>query len=163
MTRFFLVLPLLLLASVPARAQDINAQLARCLTLNGAVERLSCYDRVAQGAVRAAPALAAPMTSPLQAQPAPPRVFGQEQLPRYSVEQDERLTAEITAFQTDARGRFTVTLSNGQVWQQMAGDSGIAQRGPKSSHTVNISRGSLGSYDLRFSDRNITFKVKRLR
>ncbi len=103
------------------------------------------------------------MTSPLQAQPVPPRVFGQEQLPKSSVEQDERLTAEITAFQTDARGRFTVTLSNGQVWQQMAGDSGVAQRGPKSSRTVSISRGSLGSYDLRFSDRNITFKVKRLR
>jgi len=163
MTRLFLVLPLLLLASVPAHAQDINAQLAHCLTLNGAVERLSCYDRVAQGAVRTAPALAAPMTSPLQVQPAPPRVFGQEQLPKSSVEQEERLTAEITAFQTDARGRFTVTLSNGQVWQQMAGDSGIAQRGPKSSRTVSISRGSLGSYDLRFSDRNITFKVKRLR
>jgi hypothetical protein len=163
MTRLFLVLPLLLLVSVSAHAQDINAELAHCLTMNGAVERLSCYDRVAQGAVRAAPSIAAPAIAPRQAQPAPPRVFGQEQLPKSSAEQDERLTADITAFQADARGRFTVTLSNGQVWQQMAGDSGIAQRGPKSSRTVSISRGSLGSYDLRFSDRNITFKVRRLR
>jgi len=106
------------------------------------------------------------MIAPRQAQPAPPRVFGQEQLPKSQaeqVEQEERLTAEITAFQADARGRFTITLNNGQVWQQMAGDTGVAQRGPKSSRTVSISRGSLGSYDLRFSDRNITFKVKRLR
>ncbi len=155
MTRTVLVLSLLLLASAPARADDINAQLAHCLTLNGAVERLSCYDRVAQGAVRT-PQISQPASPPV-------RAFGQEQLSKTPAEQDERITAEITAFQADPRGRFTITLNNGQVWQQMAGDSGIAQHGPKSSRTVSISRGSLGSYDLRFSDRNITFKVRRLR
>jgi hypothetical protein len=155
MTRTVLVLSLLLLASASARADDINAQLAHCLTLNGAVERLSCYDRVAQGAMRA------PQIS--QPAPAPAREFGQELLRKTPAEQDERVAAEVTAFQSDARGRFTVTLNNGQVWQQMAGDSGIAHYNPKSSRLVSISRGSLGSYDLRFSDRNITFKVKRLR
>ena len=160
MTRLFLVLPLLLLASAPARAQNINTELARGLTISGAVERLSCYDRIAQGAARTAPAVAAPAIAAPQATP---RTFGQEQLPKSSVEQEERMTAEVVNYQLDSRGRFTITLRNGQVWQQMAGDTGTTHYDPKSSQPVSISRGALGSYDLKFRDRNITFKVKRLR
>jgi hypothetical protein len=155
MSRLFLTLPLLLFVAAPARADDLNSQLAHCLTMNGAVERLSCYDRIARDAMRAPQAV--------QPVPAPAREFGQEQLRRPQAEQDERVTGEVTDFRLDARSRFTITLRNGQVWQQMAGDTNIAHYDPRSSQPVSISRGSLGSYDLKFKDRNITFKVKRLR
>ena len=73
------------------------------------------------------------------------------------------MTGEIADFRQDQTGRFTITLSNGQMWQQTAGDTARAQYRADGTKTVIISRGSLGSYDLTFSGRNMTFKVKRLR
>jgi hypothetical protein len=176
MPRIVLVLPLFLplLAAGQARAQDINSQLAHCMTMSGAVERLSCYDRVARQAVGAAPqspSAQAPQTQAPLARVEPPadpsRGFGQEQLRKSpaaeQAEQAERMTAEIVDYQKDARDHFTVVLQNGQVWRQMAGDTGIAQFRSGRTHQVTISRGVLGSYDLRFNDRNLSFKVQRLR
>ena len=171
MTRPVLLLPLLLLASAPARADDLNAQLAHCMTMNGAVERLSCYDRVARQAVGAAPQAQAAQ-SPTQQSPTPQariapsadpgRDFGKERVTP-AEPQSDRFTAEMTDFQKDARGHFTVVLQNGQVWRQAAGDTGVAQIRSGQANQVTISRGALGSYDLRFNDRNATFKVQRLR
>jgi len=176
MPRIILVLPLLFVLSVaPARAEDLNAQLAHCMTMSGAVERLSCYDRVARQAVGAAPQAGAPLAQAPQTQapqariesPADPsRSFGQERLrksPSEEAEQDVRMTAEITDFQKDARDHFTVALQNGQVWRQTAGDTGVARFQKGRTHQVTISRGTLGSYDLKFNDANLTFKVQRLR
>ena len=73
------------------------------------------------------------------------------------------MTAQISDFQKDPAGRFTITLSNGQVWQQIAGDTSVAQYRPGKPQAVTISRGSLGSYDLRFEGRNVSFKVRRLK
>ncbi len=176
MPRINLVLPLLFiaLAAGQARADDLNAQLAHCMTIGGAVERLSCYDRVAHQAAGAAlqspPAQAPQMQAPLaRVEPPadPSRSFGQEQLRKSpaveQAEQAERLTAEIVDFQKDGRDHFTVALRNGQVWRQMAGDTGVAQFHQGRTRQVTISRGVLGSYDLRFNDRNLSFKVQRLR
>lgn len=176
MSRIVLVLPLFFtaLAAGQARAEDINAQLAHCMTMSGAVERLSCYDRVARQAVGAAPQSPAAQAPQMQAPLArieppadPSRSFGQEQLRKSpaaeQAEQAERLTAEIADFQKDARDHFTVALQNGQVWRQMAGDTGVAQFRQGRTRQVTISRGVLGSYDLRFNDRNLSFKVQRLR
>ena len=176
MSRIILGLPLLftVLAAQGAHAQDINAQLAHCMTINGAVERLSCYDRVARQAAGAAPQ--SPLAQPPQIQAPlariepssdPSRSFGQEQVRKSpaaeQAAQAERMTAEISDFQKDARQHFTVVLQNGQVWRQMAGDTGVAQFQTGRTHQVTISRGALGSYDLSFNDRNLTFKVQRLR
>jgi hypothetical protein len=181
MPRIIPVLPLLfvLSAGAPARAEDLSAQLAHCMTMSGAVERLSCYDRVARQAVGAAPQALpqagaplaqAPQTQAPQARiesPADPsRSFGQERLrksPAEEAEQDVRMTAEITDFQKDARDHFTVALQNGQVWRQTAGDTGVARFQKGRTRQVTISRGTLGSYDLKFNDANLTFKVQRLR
>lgn len=171
MPRIILALSLffVVLAGGQSRADDLNAQLAHCMTMNGAVERLSCYDRVARQAVGAAPQAAqSPMaqSSMPQARVAVPadagRDFGKERVTP-SEPQTDRFTAEITDFQKDARGHFTVALQNGQLWRQAAGDTGIAQLQPGRTRQVTISRGAFGSYDLRFNDRNATFKVQRLR
>ncbi len=171
MPRIILALSLffVVLASGQSRADDLNAQLAHCMTMNGAVERLSCYDRVARQAVGAAPQAA---QSPMQQSPTPQarttpsadpgRDFGKERVTP-AEPQNDRFTAEITDFQKDARGHFTVALQNGQVWRQAAGDTGVAQIRSGQANRVTISRGALGSYDLRFDGRNATFKVQRLR
>jgi len=135
-----------------------------CLAFTGAVERLSCYDRLARGA--ASGALAAPMPPPgprASIQPPPPSL-GQEELPgRAPVATPDRVAAEITNFQKNPAGRFTVFLANGQVWQQVAGDTTAAQYQSGRTRNVTISRGSFGSYDLKFNDRNVAFKVRRVR
>lgn len=160
MHRIIWVLGLLLLASVPARADDLNAALAHCMTMTGAVERLSCYDRVARAAVGAPAPPAAQARR--EAAPDPARDFGKEQL-RSAEREEDRMTAEIADFRKDPRDHFTVVLQNGQVWRQVAGDTDIAQFHPGRTHQVTIARGVFGSFDLRFNDRNATFKVQRLR
>jgi hypothetical protein len=158
-----------------AQSNDLPAELAHCLSFAGTVERLSCYDRVAREAVRAAPqtssaplsSSAPPLSAPSRAEAAvnrsPPQDFGKEQLRTVPLPGEDRMTAEIADFRQDPTGRFTIELRNGQVWQQTAGDTARAQYRSGGTKTVIISRGSLGSYDLTFSGRNMTFKVKRLR
>jgi hypothetical protein len=157
-------------ASSGVQAQsDLQAELAHCLSLGGAVERLSCYDRLAHEAGDAAPPNpSAPRTiSPSRVDAAAngggPQDFGKEQLRSTIPASEDRMTAEIADFHKDGHDRFTVALQNGQVWQQMAGDTGVAQFRSGSTHQVIISRGAMGSYDLRFNDRNATYKVLRLR
>jgi hypothetical protein len=159
-----------------AQTNDLRTELMHCLTLSGAVERLSCYDRLARGAgsgtlpapAAQAPQMAAPRASIPQPRTEPaagPQNLGREELPRAAppMPGEDRMTAEISNFQRDPAGRFTIELANGQVWQQIAGDTGVAQYRAGRPQAVTISRGSLGSYDLRFEGRNVTFKVRRLK
>ena len=152
-----------------AQSNDLQTELAHCLTFSGAVERLSCYDRLAREAGRVLPqmSVAPPPSMPPRADTAvtrsAPQDFGREQLRAAPLPGEERMTAQVANFQEDATGRFTIELSNGQVWQQSAGDTARAPSRLSGTKTVTISRGSLGSYDLAFSGRNLTFKVKRLR
>jgi hypothetical protein len=150
-----------------AQNNDLPGELAHCLSFSGAVERLSCYDRLARGAANAGSHVSTLPPLPAQARAAasvPPEKFGKEELPGgATVPEQDRMTAEISDFRKDQAGRFTVELSNGQIWQQVAGDTTAAQYRSGKNQSVTISRGSLGSYDLRFSGRNVTFKVRRLR
>jgi hypothetical protein len=110
----------------------------------------------------APPPLASRAVAPPPASPA--TELGQEELRgRAPAATPDRVTAEITNFQKDPAGRFTIALSNGQVWAQVAGDTTAAQYHPGRTHSVTISRGTLGSYDLTFNDRNAAFKVRRVR
>lgn len=151
-----------------SRAQgiDLQTELTRCLGFSGAVERLSCYDRLAHGAVRVAPQSPNPpparSESPQAVVPRPE--LGREELPGVAaLAMQDHLTAEITDFRKDPSGHFTISLSNGQVWQQVVGDTTTARYQPGRTHSVTISRGTLGSYDLNFNDRNASFKVRRVR
>ena len=65
--------------------------------------------------------------------------------------QRNSMIARITAFSFDPNHIFTVTLSNGQVWRQLSGDTTIARwtKSPNEFvYNANISAGALGSTNL---------------
>jgi hypothetical protein len=55
-----------------------------------------------------------------------------------------------------------VFLDNGQIWQQLQGESEHANFS-RSGDTVTISRGFIGSYNLQINDSHKVFKVKRIK
>ncbi len=170
------VLLLMCAGTSAAMAQDsLPGQLTACVAIPGVLQRLACYDRVAHSispAIAAAPrsipaqkpiANAAPSAAyvaPPLAMAAPPGL-GSERLPQAAASQrKQELIAGVTAVSYDPRGRFTITLDNGQVWRQLEGDTAVLQS--TRIATVRISRGSLGSYDLNVIGRNASYRVLRL-
>lgn len=167
---------LLLMMPAGAQAQDLPAQLTACLAIPGVLQRLACYDRVAHGisprnVPAQRPAASAPMAyvppvasaaAPIPAT-APAPGLGSERLPRQASAPSRRpqeLLAGVASLRYDARGRFTITLDNGQVWRQLEGDTAVLT-GARISE-VRISHGALGSYDLNVVGRNATYRVTRL-
>jgi len=74
------------------------------------------------------------------------------------------ISARMTAYAFDQAHLFTVTLDNGEVWQQIAGDDRVADWTKRASaYTVVISRGMFGSYNFRVLTRPGLYKVHRLR
>jgi len=174
-TRTIASLFLAIVGATAAMAQDnLPGQLTACLQITGMLQRLACYDRVAHAVGPVSPPRNVPAQRPVAqiapppasgapplAYAAPPTGLGSERLPRTaSVKRAQELIAGVAGISYDARGHFTVTLDNGQVWRQLEGDTGQLQATRNS--TVRISRGALGSYDLNVVGRNATFRVLRL-
>jgi hypothetical protein len=148
-----------LLPNGPAIAQgaDIRAALGACVKVVGALDRLACYDGVANAA-----ASAAPPSAPRAAIPASAGHAATEQLGK-PLPPPEQLTLAIASFQKDQLGRFTVTLSDGEVWRQVPGDTSVAEYSKNLNRSVTITPGLFGSYDLKFNGSNGRYKVARLR
>ena len=175
MNKSFIAVFLLILGATAVQAQNtLPGQLTACLQITGMLQRLACYDRVAHAlgpvpaprtaslprpAVGAAPAAAA-LVPPVAAAPSG---LGSERLPRtasLAPKRPQEMISSVASVSYDARGRFTITLDNGQVWRQLEGDTTVLT-GSKIS-MVRISRGALGSYDLNIVGRNATYRVSRL-
>jgi hypothetical protein len=65
-----------------------------------------------------------------------------------------------------SRDGFTVTLPDGQVWQQTDDDAAkhpVSWRQPASSMRVTISQGAMRSFNLVLNDENQHYKVRRIR
>jgi len=75
----------------------------------------------------------------------------------------DSISAGVTEYSFTVYGKFIVILDNGQVWEQLQSDSGLAHFMKSGKNTVTISRGALGSYDLVINDASVLFKVKRLK
>jgi hypothetical protein len=74
------------------------------------------------------------------------------------------ISARMTAYAFDQAHLFTVTLDNGEVWQQISGDDRVADWTKRASaYTVVISRGMFGSYNFRVLTLAGLYKVHRLR
>ena len=69
----------------------------------------------------------------------------------------------MASYAFDKHGVFTITLANGQVWQQVAGDTTVAHWEKKpDNYVVQISHGFLGSYNLHVKNEPGFFKVLRV-
>jgi hypothetical protein len=151
----------LLFAPAVARAQTAaDRAFAQCGAIADATTRLACYD-TARDQSRAThwpefnstPVGLPPLPGPAP-QAAPPR-------PAPSI--DGKLVAAVARYSLSPRGRFTVVLDNGEVWQQLESDDGVAQFRQRGRNVVQISKGFWGSYDLKLNAANIVFKVTRIR
>jgi hypothetical protein len=170
----------LLLAGAPAAAQVDDAIvlniMRECAKIGDSTARLACYD----SNIRAAggnPSASAPgrTTVPNAGVSAPvptstPQGFGAESVraPQRapapgtaSVEQDDEISAKITGISQRGPGTYAFTLEGGAQWQFAEGVSS-SYRVPRVGSTVEIERGSLGSFLMRF-DKQQAVQVRRTR
>jgi len=97
--------------------------------------------------------------SKTQTAAAPPSNFGLRPLPE---KQPDRVAARMAKYEFNRAHLFTVTLDNGQVWQQIEGDDRYARWDKRaSSYAVVISRGMFGSYNLQVVKQGSVYKVRR--
>jgi hypothetical protein len=98
-----------------------------------------------------------------ETRPAPPaNGFGLAPPPKFKDDSDQ-VTSRMASYAFDKHGIFTVTLANGQVWQQVAGDTTIAHwKRPPENYVVRISHGFLNSYNFQVAKEPGLFKVLRL-
>jgi hypothetical protein len=75
----------------------------------------------------------------------------------------DSITAGVSDYSFNRYQKFLVVLDNGQIWQQLQSDGGIAHFAKSDQNKVTISRGFLGSYVLSINDSSLQFKVKRLK
>jgi hypothetical protein len=155
----------------------IEQQLAHCATIADNASRLQCYDQLAKAsehiAVSATETNAntspnSALTSKLATVPSltpPPKTsvkadavaeFG---APRKEDNQAlEQIRYPVTFAQKGLRGGYTVTLANGQVWQQIGSESFRVKQG----QTVVIEKAALGSFLMHVDGTNNSIRVKRL-
>lgn len=164
-------------AAVADTREDVLSGIARCGAIADDHAWLNCLYGAAQpmrGKLGLPPAPASqtalvPTASPpagsvtaLQPAPLPQKpekrsgifnyMFGGQQL----VDQ-----MSLKAYRFDVRGLFTITLSNGQVWQQ-TDDSKLAHwRAPASRYIVSIRQGAAGTDNLTVMG-DAEYKVRRV-
>jgi hypothetical protein len=153
-------------ALADARA-DVLSGIARCDRIADDRAWLECVEAAAQPmrAKLALPAAPPGRPSPAQASAsaAGSKLFGLR-LPAPPPPPAAGIHERLTAYQFDRFGMFTVTLANGQVWRQIAGDTSVAHWvKPASAYTANIRNGAMGSFNLRLDEENGGFKVLRIR
>jgi hypothetical protein len=99
-----------------------------------------------------------------------PQSFGQESVEKKDsqpsapeMQEIDSITAGVTDYSFRSN-KFLVFLDNGQIWEQLNGDEGLAvfKKNPKDNSVV-ISRGFLKSYNLKLNGENFYYKVKRFK
>src|SRR6202012_4704704 len=65
----------------------------------------------------------------------------------------------LSSYQFNSQGFFTITLANGQVWEQRDGPLAHWQR-PASQYVVTISKGAVGSFNLTVAHEGAQYKVR---
>lgn len=179
---FFISAPLI--AHADPRDDMLHA-LDDCAATTDEHTRVACYDKIAPQLKAALGAPHKPTAAEQKswfgfdidnifgsapAQQTTPQQFGSESLPAPPPPPGEApppgpidsITANVANFAMDPFGKFVIFLEDGQVWQQLQGDSEHAMF-HKSGDTVTISRGLMGSYNLQINDSNKVFKVKRIK
>ena len=71
------------------------------------------------------------------------------------------LVSQVKSYSLDQLGMFTIALTNGQTWRQLSGDTNYAGH-LNANAVITISRGAIGSYNLRIGKHPQFFKVDRI-
>lgn len=173
-------------APTPASAQvdrDIVMNIMmECAKIGDPTARLACYDNNIRSA-GASVAAAVPGQSPVPqgggapvasggtagfglntAHPQEGAVSRENASPQQglgaSTSQASRITPTVAAVATRGPGAYLVTLEDGARWE-FAEDMPLSYRPPQQGSTVEIERGTLGSYLLRF-DQQQPVRVRRV-
>lgn len=127
-----------------------HADVGDCAIIADDTDRLACYDRL----FRQVSAEAAPDETDVAE-------FGAESIERDTVASIEaRLAGDFTGW----TGKTVFTLDNGQVWRQTRNYiRPYAPREPISQPKVTITKGALGSYNMRIEGVGRTVQVKRVK
>lgn len=144
---------------------DIKQELTACASITDKLDRLICFDALAQTVkVTSSTTLAVVGSASVAAKPAPVPLatniedeFGNPK--KSEVDKVDKIYLEVTSVSKDPYGALKITFSNGQVWKQT--DSRRFK--VKVDQTVFIEKAALGSFVLGLDDRNTTIRVKRLK
>jgi hypothetical protein len=171
--------------------EDLIDGMAKCATVANNAARLACYDALAPQLKAAQSAPQEPVdnrawydpgrifgTSPAQQTtpqqfgaealappPAPPRKPGEPAPPTPPTPPQplDSITAKVSDYAYNPYGRAVVFLDNGQIWQQIQGDTDHPHFKKHEVNTVVISRGALGSYNMVVNDAGAAIKVRRIK
>jgi hypothetical protein len=125
----------------PAQLTVPMSVLKKCADINEPLQRLACYDQVAE---RAAGSMAS--TAPATPAATPPKKsFGlyTAEHPAPPPVTDALITAKVISLGSNSRGHSTVTLEGDQVWELDSPDPVLA-----AGEKVTVRRGTLGSFIL---------------
>ncbi|WP_374680341.1 hypothetical protein [Hydrocarboniphaga effusa] len=165
------------LASIGVQAQpsDLEAAYRHCRTLADASSRLGCFDRLLptpttdamdEMPTAAPPVATAPAAAPTVPAPAVPRPPGQAAFGTRDITRPAAEEAEPDQIETRVLGPLDriikgnrYTLENGQVWLNIDDrDVDVDFNSP----AVTIEKNVLGNYWMRFHDRNLRVRVRRI-
>ncbi|WP_413486253.1 hypothetical protein [Shewanella baltica] len=173
--RLTLMAAAIMLVSVQANA-SIEQQLTQCAATADKLDRLICYDKLAENVKSVTPALAstqaAPATVATVAAPTAVAVAATApQAPAANIVDDfgmeakrvqentvDKIYLEVQSTTEDPYGAIKVTFTNGQVWKQTDGRKFNLKQGEK----VYIEKAALGSFLMGTDERNAKARVKRL-
>ncbi|MCS6123876.1 hypothetical protein [Shewanella baltica] len=173
--RLTLMAAAIMLVSVQANA-SIEQQLTQCAATADKLDRLICYDKLAESVKGVTPALAstqvAPATVATVAAPTAVAVAATApQAPAANIVDDfgmeakrvqentvDKIYLEVQSMTEDPYGAIKVTFTNGQVWKQTDGRKFNLKQGEK----VYIEKAALGSFLMGTDERNAKARVKRL-
>lgn len=158
--------------AAPTRDEVLDVLLG-CAKIPDLMARVGCYDTnirtIAPDASTAPadrPVVPPPVSSPVIA-PAKPRPQREAQAaqpaprPAAAASQSGSVTAIVAAVAERGPGEYLVTLEDGSAWE-FTDTMSQAYRPPQRASTVEIERGALGSYRLRY-DRQQPVRVRRVR
>lgn len=138
----------------------------QCGAIADPTSRLACYDN-ANSAGEAPEAAQSPRWPEFNSEPARAGSIGPQQNLAVHAQpgstRNKPLVARVVSFSFSHGRTFSVVLDNGQVWQQLDADDGIAQFKKSGPNRVTITRGFLRSFNLRLNDMSAVFKVERVK
>ncbi|MDT3282226.1 hypothetical protein [Shewanella scandinavica] len=173
--RLTLMAAAMMLVSVQANA-SIEQQLTQCAATADKLDRLICYDKLAENVKSVTPALASTQAAPatvatVAAPTAVAAAATAPQAPAANIVDDfgmeakriqentvDKIYLEVESITEDPYGAIKVTFTNGQVWKQTDGRKFNLKQGEK----VYIEKAALGSFLMGTDERNAKARVKRL-